>query len=248
MKYFAKAALFVLLFTSSCSIFAQDWSYLISQAKSGDAAEQIRLADVYAKAQSAASAAYWYKIAAEHGNVRACVCLGQRFERGGLFQKDLDKAEYWYLKGANLGDTTSLTLLGEMNEHARNNPAEAAKYYKQAAERGDGSSQIKVASMYHSGNGVTKNDREAAIWWTRASDQGLSEAMVALGALYEKGGIGIDKDLLQACIWYDLAGRYGQPSYLHQFRDRCAKTLTMDQFTEASSLADKRAAKIAAKK
>ncbi|MFZ2957968.1 MAG: tetratricopeptide repeat protein [Candidatus Ozemobacteraceae bacterium] len=252
---------------------AQDWSYLIREAERGDAREQIRLADQYVKAKRGSDAEHWYKVAAEHGNIQACVSLGQLYEKGKIVTRNIDEddkwvrddtqnvtgfrplvvinineAEKWYRKGAELGDIRSLILLAELNVKKKKNPAEAAKWYKKAAERGDSAAQLKIGNLYHKGEGVSANDKEAISWWVKAADQGLSLPMVSLGELYEKGGKGVEIDLLQACIWYDLANRHGQPSYLSHFRERCAKALTMEQLTEASKKADERAAKIAAKK
>ena len=61
--------------------------------------------------------------------------------------------------------------------------AEAAKWYRKAAEQGDADAQFLLGVMYHEGHGVERSDAEAAKWWRRAAEQGDDNAKQALEAL-----------------------------------------------------------------
>ena len=46
--------------------------------------------------------------------------------------------------------------------------AEAAKWYRLAADQGDADAQINLGGMYHNGRGVPQNDAEAVKWFRLA--------------------------------------------------------------------------------
>jgi peptidoglycan hydrolase-like protein with peptidoglycan-binding domain len=64
--------------------------------------------------------------------------------------------------------------------------AEAAKWWRKAAEQGDAYAQYNLGLMYAKGEGVTQDDVEAVKWYRKAADQGLAEAQYNLGLMSEK--------------------------------------------------------------
>ena len=52
------------------------------------------------------------------------------------------------------------------------NYAEAAKWYRKAAEQDYADAQFELARCYDTGCGVRKNDVEAAKWYRKAAEQG----------------------------------------------------------------------------
>jgi TPR repeat protein len=52
------------------------------------------------------------------------------------------------------------------------NPAEAARYYRQAAEQGDAQAQLALARLYARGQGVPKDEFFAYVWYAVAAKAG----------------------------------------------------------------------------
>ena len=78
--------------------------------------------------------------------------------------------------------------------------AEAAAWYRKAAEQGLGVAQINLASLYASGKGVPQDYEQAAHWYRKAAEQGASTAQYRLGLLYCSGQ-GVPGDCAQAAFW-----------------------------------------------
>ena len=71
--------------------------------------------------------------------------------------------------------------------------AEAAIWYRKAADHGDAGAQTSLGLMYASGEGVRQDQAQAAIWFRKAADQGDALAQTSLGLMYE-GGRGVLQD------------------------------------------------------
>jgi len=65
--------------------------------------------------------------------------------------------------------------------------AEAAKWYRKAAEQGHDEAQYKLGSMYDRGEGVTQDFAEAIKWYRRSAEQGNSNSQFHLGLEYYLG-------------------------------------------------------------
>jgi hypothetical protein len=83
---------------------------------------------------------------------------------------------------------------------AAKNYAEAARWYRKAAEQGHASAQNGLAWMYNNGKGVAKNYAEAVRWYRKAAEQGHASAQYSLGLRYAKGK-GVAKDYAEAARW-----------------------------------------------
>ena len=84
------------------------------------------------------------------------------------------------------------------------NDAEAAKWYRRAAEQGHVVAQFHLGNMYHRGEGVAEDHAEAVRWYRRAAEQGHTIAQLRLGAMYALGK-GIPQHFLWAYVWTNLA-------------------------------------------
>src|SRR6188508_3186139 len=62
--------------------------------------------------------------------------------------------------------------------------AEAARLFRQAAERGLPRAQRSLGELYQSGQGVAKDETEAVKWYRRAADKGDAKAQSDLGSMY----------------------------------------------------------------
>ena len=79
---------------------------------------------------------------------------------------------------------------------------------KRKAESGDAKAQIGLARMYHSGDGVTKDDAKAVEWYQKAASHGHAGAQFNLGAMYYSG-YGVAKDEAKAVEWWQKAAAQG---------------------------------------
>ncbi|MDB4413461.1 sel1 repeat family protein, partial [Pirellulaceae bacterium] len=86
--------------------------------------------------------------------------------------------------------------------------AEAAKWYRKAAEQGDAKAQFLLGMSYTLGKGVTKDDAEAVKWYRKAAEQGSAKAQYLLGLSYANGD-GVLKDSKEAAKWYRNAAEQG---------------------------------------
>jgi TPR repeat protein len=86
--------------------------------------------------------------------------------------------------------------------------AEAAKWYKFAADQGDALSQAVLGAFYYTGTGVKQDYVEAARLARLAADQGNDNGQILLGLLYQLG-LGVEKDGNEAARLYRLAEKQG---------------------------------------
>ena len=112
--------------------------------------------------------------------------------------------------------------------------ATAARFSAPLAEQGNAQSQIGLAFLYFSGQGVAKDYAEAARWYRRAADQGNASGQHSLGRMYA-AGLGVRKDFVLAYKWFNLAVSNGDATAI-QSRDDLAAQMSLGQITEAQQL------------
>ncbi|SNT42508.1 tetratricopeptide repeat protein, partial [Tropicimonas sediminicola] len=91
---------------------------------------------------------------------------------------------------------------------ARSN-AMAERWYRFAADLGDGAAAWKVVEFHLKSDGFRKDNDTLIRYLTQAADHGLTYAMVELGGLYERGAI-LPRDLDKARRLYKAALEPGQ--------------------------------------
>ena len=127
------------------------------------------------------------------------------------------EAERLYQKGVEISRTAD-------DSTWKTCQAEAAKWYRKAAEQGHREAQYRLGWMLETGRG-TEQDAEAAFWYRKAAKKGHLEAMCALAGLYEVGhGVRQSYKLalkwyLQAAVDYDYCDAQYHLGLLYQFGD-----------------------------
>ena len=86
--------------------------------------------------------------------------------------------------------------------------AEAARWYRMAAEQGNAVAQFNLGVMYANGHGVPQDDAEAVKWYRRAADRGEDRAQFNLGVMYANGH-GVPQDDAEVMRWYRMAAEQG---------------------------------------
>jgi TPR repeat protein len=120
--------------------------------------------------------------------------------------KDYDKAfELFFKHKDNKSlDSEAQRCLGYIFD-IQQKYAEAMKWYKRAAERGDAKGQTNLGTMYIEGKGIKKDYREGIKWLQIAAKQREPMSLYNLGVLND-----LNKEYSEAIKWYKQAAEQGQ--------------------------------------
>ena len=117
------------------------------------------------------------------------------------------------LARANAGDANSQYLVAFAYQNGvgvSKDLAQAAKWYRKAAESGNRRSMEILGTLYERGlGGLPKDDVQAVNWYRKAAEAGDAFGMESLGSNYEHGQGGLPKDDAQAANWYRKAAEAG---------------------------------------
>lgn len=119
-----------------------------------------------------ASAAKWFRKAAELGDPQAELVLGMLYWTGRGVPRDPVRAVYWWRKLAEGGDPVAMRNLGlaySRGVGVERNLGEALNWLRRAAEGGDPEAQAAVGKACYEGRVVPKNLAEALAWLTLAT-------------------------------------------------------------------------------
>ncbi len=117
--------------------------------------------------------------------------------------------------------------------------AQAAAWYRQAADQGVAEAQHNLGVMYANGEGVAQDLTQAVAWYRQAADQGLAAAQDNLGGMYATGR-GVPQNYVEAHKWRNLAASRATGDTQKEYaeaRDALAKVMTPAQLAEAQRLA-----------
>jgi hypothetical protein len=143
-----------------------------------------------------------------------CLSNGREIEGVRLFQQ----AKEHGLLEAN----TSLGFCYQRGVGVKRNKEEAARLFKVAAE--GGSCEVNLARCYEQGLGVRKNLRRALELYFKGARKLESHALKSLGYLLEKG-IGIDRAVVDAICFYQLAQELGEDVSFERFAKKVRSKL-----------------------
>jgi len=110
-----------------------------------------------------------------------------------------------------LENPETLFTLGHMAYEGDEVPqsyAEAAGWWKMAAEQNHVTAAHNLGLMYDEGEGVPQDFAEAAKWYRKAAEQGHAGSQNNLGTIFERGD-GVARDEQQALSWYRKAAANG---------------------------------------
>jgi len=98
--------------------------------------------------------------------------------------------------------------------------AQAAYWYRKAAEQGLAGAQFLLGNAYDKAKGVPQDYAQAAIWYRKAAEQGFPEAQSILGILYSEGK-GVPQDFAEAYFWLDIGAANQLPTGALESAKRC---------------------------
>lgn len=159
--------------------------------------------------RDATGAAKWYALAAGQSHSLALLRLALLHLDGRGVAKDEAQAEKLLSIAADQG--LAEAQLQYARFLARRNPpryAEAAPWYKRAADQGQAEAQDELGDLYYYGRGVPQNDAQAVSWFRRAAEQGNAGSQYSLGWMLERGR-GVGQDKAAALVWYRQSAEQG---------------------------------------
>ena len=108
--------------------------------------------------------------------------------------------------------------------------AQAALWYRKAADLGYIPAQIHLAELYRDGRGVARDMAQAVTWYRKAADKGDAGAQGSLGLLYSVG-MGVQQDYIEAYYWLSLAAAAKGPNQTKYMTNRqsVGEHITTDQ-------------------
>lgn len=89
-------------------------------------------------------------------------------------------------------------------EKVKGNYEAAIKAFTRGAELGDLNSVYEIGFAYRFGNGVEQSDNESFKWMLKAAKREHRAAQQAVANAYSVGR-GVEKDLILAVAWYEIA-------------------------------------------
>ncbi len=114
-------------------------------------------------------------------------------------QKDIDKANLYLEKGAELGNEKCQWMLGGSYHYGEDgypvNAQKAIFWLEKAANQNYITAMLELGEIYKDGNIVKRNMTKALEWYNKASDLGDPVAKTALANAYEDGdGVEINRE------------------------------------------------------
>jgi hypothetical protein len=140
--------------------------------------------------------------------------------------RNTDEAVSLLLASAKAGFGPAMSRLGELNEEGRGmaqNPGEALRWYRQAANAGDVEGMFRLAyTLTGPLNNVAQVPAaydEAKQWLIKAGEGGYAPAMTTLGAIYSQGVGRENKDLdpFLGAKWYEKGAKAGDPQAMREY-------------------------------
>ena len=147
----------------------------------------------------------YYMLAAQKGCAEAYACLGNCCFNGYCdVPIDKSRAFSYYLKGAELGDSTCQYYVGwfyHSGEVVAYNIEEAVKWYQKSADNGNVDAMIVLGNCLDRGDGITKDSRLAFEYYLKAAKEDNSTAQYYVGTFYHAGDV-IERNYNEAISWY----------------------------------------------
>lgn len=138
------------------------------------------------------------------GLVVGCVTTGTGNTPAG--QQSTSQQGQDLIRAAQRGDADAQVKLGtaylvRQQGNVSENAAQAAKWYRAAANQGHALAQNNLGQLYISGIGVPQNKAEAITLFRASADQGNASGQFSIGRAYLAGD-GVPQDYGQARAWF----------------------------------------------
>ncbi len=162
-------------------------------AGKGEPAGTLNLGWLYGYEQDDPAAALkCFREAAQQGLSEAMYELYLSYGNGKGVAQDRDEARRWLTLAAEAGLARAQYRLGTLNDNPdpvtwRENPIEAIRWYRQAADQNWPGAQLKLAQFYLRGTALEPDEARALELVRAAADQEYAPALQELAGLYARG-------------------------------------------------------------
>lgn len=215
--------------------YQESFKWYMMAAKAGDTDAQLNLGILYSNGQGVAQnyteALTWYLKSAAKGNSIAQYNLGVIYSQGKGMKVNYPEAVKWYTQAAAQGDSTAKYNLGIIYFQGvpgvKKDIATSFKWISEALEGGDEDAVDMLAQPAF--NKFTAN------FYRKKAEQGNTAAQVKLASYY-LWGRGIDKDIVRAHMWFNIASAAGGEEALNN-RQTIEESMTLSQIEQAQKLA-----------
>lgn len=165
--------------------------YMTELGEAGDTDAYVRLGDYFesgliGEGPNPHAAYEYYLLAAEQGNLRGMLMVGDFLYDGNGVEKNMMAALVWYDKAAALGDATARTRATTVRNKAKDLVAQG---------------KIALGAC---------EDHKAFLHFSSAKDMGNVDALVYLGDCYVAGRV-CERHLGTAVSYYEAAAKAGNP-------------------------------------
>ena len=145
-------------------------------------------------------------------------------DKGNITESDEEKktAYAFLMKGTKLNETACISSLANgyyYGTFVKQDYAQALRWYKKAAQLGDGFAYYMIANMYYYGNGVDENNEEAWSWAKRGAERGVANCIYFKGIICQDGFAPQEQQQSDCIRFYEEAadlGGYGAEQSLLQ--------------------------------
>ncbi len=179
---------------------------------------------------------------ANQGDARAQYQLGNRYAKGYDVAIDIQQAEAWYLKSANLGYVEAQYALGALYQGLPGTSPSIMPSFNTIQKAGEPGGLGELSARANPGTTfdlciqIGDGPIEAIKWYRLAAAQGHTSAQLKLGNIYELGR-GVPQDDMLAYMWFDIAAKQGREEAL-KLRKTIAARINPELIPEAQALAD----------
>ncbi len=187
-----------------------------------------------------------YRLAAEAGDEKAALKVGNAHYTGKLAEKDYGQAMKWFQKAADKGSYLAQYNLGLLYEEGlgtKKDPVKAFKLYSASGEQGYYMAQAALGKMYVKGSGTPQDYGQALRWYKLAADQGDVASQTKLAELFSNTEIrGLPFNPVGAHMYYNLIAAYAPSPKREQgasLRDKMAEKMRPEEIQAAQARAQK---------
>ena len=187
-----------------------------------------------------------YRQAAEEGNEKAALKVGNAHYSGKLAEKSYPEAMKWFKKAAEKGNYLAQYNLGVMFEEGlgtKKDPVKAFQTYSKSADQGYYMAQAALGRMYVGGIGTPQDYGRALRWYKLAADQGDVDSQMKLAELFSNTEVkGLPFNPVGAHMYYNLIAAYAPSPKREQgaaLRDKMASKMRPEDIQIAQANAQK---------
>lgn len=199
-------------------------------AETGFGEARMRVSMLEIERGNYAEAHKWLPKLAADNDTRAMIELGLLYEHGKGVAKDLDQAIKWYERAAPHSPWAEFKL-GAVHSQRRDH-AEAAKWWRKSADRGNPHALYNLAYMQEHGLGMPKDEAAAFEIYLKAAERGSPHARNNLEIVFDEDR-GAPGDAEARIEWLKRGAELGLPTARYRLGELYERPGRTQNYAEA---------------